>query len=277
MLTNPPRLIAEIQGKKWLEKLLSLYHLDSTLSPHSEFKNGLYTHSYRLDDPINFESFAAENTKIYESEYFKSVSIEFLTRDVHLFEKRDQYCLNGSYPKSQCWHYSGSRMVNYTYITTDTITSLRLTLQSEDVLAVTLSRETIDKMAKKAIDKEIQLIGQFIISTSPITFEIDDYSACSDEEMADLKKWKNIELSKRSQLVKIRMNDWINNLYECGVHDEEKSLRIIYLSLGQKEIIERLQNDSPNQLLKLDGKIRMFSDYTAILKSIDRIEQVPKR
>lgn len=168
-------------------------------------------------------------------------------------------------------------MAKYTYITTDSITSLRLTLQSDDVLAVTLSRETIDKMAKKAIDKEIQLIGQFNISTSPMTFEIDDYSACSDEEMADLKKWKNIELSKRSQLVKIRMNDWINNLYECGVHDEEKSLRLIYLSLGQKEIIERLQNDSPNRLLKLDGKIRMFSDYTAILKSIDRIEQVPKR
>lgn len=273
-MTNSPKLIDEIQAKEWLRILLSEYHLDQSISPKLELKKGLYTHRYDVPGKTNFETFTAENFRIYESEYFKSVSIEFETRDVQLFENQDKYCANNFYPKSQTWHYSGSRMASYIYINNDTITHLIITQQSKEYIRVILACETIDKIAKKEINRNIKLKGKFYMGSSTKTFKIKDYSEYSDEEIGDLKKWKNIMLSKISQLVQIRMNNWIENLYECDIEDEEKSIRLIYVTLEQKEKIEKLLKDTNSELIKLDGEFRMFSDYTAILETINNIDEI---
>lgn len=271
-LKNPPKLIRELLNENWLKSIFNNCKFDPSISPKFRYNEGLYTHELIALNNIQFESFNAQSFRIHESKYFFNFSIEFSTSKTEIFTKRDEYCLNKFFTKRNSWHYSGSRMANYKYIEEDRITGLIISKLSESTIGVVLSHSTIYKQAKTNIELNIILNGNFHISNKATELTYNDYSDLSESELKSIKEWKNIEVSKESQLAKNQMFKWIENLYECTVHEPTKTIRSIYLNEEHKNEIERLISQSKEGKIKLDGEFKMFSDYTAILETINKLE-----
>ncbi len=234
----------------------------------------MYIHENVLKSPIIFKSFVAQNFGVRISKFFNSFSLEYNTECIEIFNNQEDYLLNSNYSKETAWHYSGSRMSNYKYFEENRLTNIILTKQSENNIGILLSSSTIEKQPKTNIEFSLNLSGRFKTSNRQIQLSFDDYSKLSKEELEHSKQWKNIEVSKKYQLAKNKMLNWINGLYECSIELPDKSLRLIYLNKEQKNKIEiELTNSSSNHL-NLAGEFKMFSDYTAILKSIDKIEAI---
>jgi len=271
-LKKPPKIIEELKEKIWLSQIFSDTNSDEIDFPDFEFRQGLYIHENVFKNLINFKSFVAQNFRVRISKYFNSFSIEFNTACLEIFNNQEEYFLNGNYPKETSWHYSGSRMSNYKYFEENRLTEIILTKQAENNVGILLSSSTIEKQPKTNIEFSLNLTGRFKTSNKKIELSIDDYSNLSEEELANTKKWKNIEVSKKSQLARNKMLKWINGLFECSIEMPNKKLRSIFLNEKQKSEIEIALHNSSSNKLNLNGEFKMFSDYTAILKSIDKLE-----
>lgn len=271
---NPPKLISEIQSKGWLNSMFNTFEFEKPISPKFEFHQGLYTHKLETSDEVKFDTFKARNFSVYQSQYFKNFSIEFNTDENKVFTHQDEYCINEKFTRINSWHHNGKRMSSYYYITEKTISGLILTKQTENNIGVILSHSTILKEEKRNIDINLKLTGNLNISNRAIKKVLNEYSDYSTEQLASLEKWKNIELSKKTQLIQNRMNNWIENLYECSVEESENKIRLIYVTKAQKRKLQEVVEKSKKGYLNLEGEFRMFDDYSAILKSISKLEQV---
>ena len=254
--------------------MFDTFEFDESISPKLEFRQGLYTHKLAMSHEIKFESFKAHNFSLYQSQYFKHFSIEFNTNEGKVFTNQDEYCTNQKFTKTNAWHHGGKRMSSYYYITEETITGLIITQQTENSVGVILSHSTILKKAKVHIDIILNLTGKFKISNKPIKRIANEYTDYTVEQLVDLKKWKNIELSKKTQLIQNKMNSEIENLYECSIEEPNMQIRAIYVTDNQKAKLKKVLKNSEDGSLNLVGEFSMFSDYTAILKSISKLEQV---
>ena len=270
----PPKIISEIQSKDWLKSLFNSFEYSELISPKLEFRQDSYTHELKTSDIIKFISFEAYNFSLYLSNYFKYFRIEFDTNISEVFTNQDKYCTNETFTRTNSWNHEGKRMSCYYYITDETITELIITKQTENNIGVILSHSTILKEAKKKIDFNLHFTGKFSVANNPIVNKYYDYSDCSIEEFESLKKWKNIELSKKTQMIQNKMNEWVENLYECSVEEPNKRIRAIYINENQKQKFQQMFQKSDQVFLNLDGEFIMFDDYTAILKSINKLKQV---
>jgi len=273
-LNNPPKLIDELLSKEWLKILFDKFELNLSSSPKLEFNQGLFSHDLQSPLDIEFLTFTAKNLRVKESKYFKNFLIEFGTKEMEIFDKPSKYFTNKYHTRRSSWHYSGSRINNFKYILDDVLIGIIVTKQSDQYVGVMISSSTIEKKPKIDIDFELVLEGNFSINSIKKEFIYNDYSHCSKEELLSLEKWKNIEHSKKLQLVQLKMNRWINNLYECYVDEPTKTIRSIYLTQSQVNEIRTQTNKLKNIEMRLFGKFTMFSDYTAILKNIYKLDLI---
>jgi hypothetical protein len=271
-MNNPPKLIKSLKSKNWVNSLFETFEFDNGVKANFEVKKDAISNCFECKNFIEFGPIKTENIRVYKSEYFKFFSIEFGTTNTELFERENEFCCNQVHTRTNSWLYSGSRMTNYIYLEEHRITSLLLSKISEEYLSVRIAHSTIEKEPLKNIEVKLNLKGKFILSPQKQKSIHTDYSRYSEEEKVELKKWKNIEHFKTVGLVKARMNSWIENLFKCEIDGSDKAIKSIYVSEEQRLELEYRLKESQDSILNLKGKFRMYDDFSAILKYIEKIE-----
>jgi hypothetical protein len=267
MTKNLPRIIVELQSEDWLNHLFNNFDLNHRNTPKYSTEQGLYYHSCKFKS-YEFKTYKGKDITIESSRYFKSFGITIGTNSTDIFDNIEEFCTNEIYTQERSFMIKGSREKSYFYIGDKLLSSARIGKMTDDYTRIAISHTTIDKTPKQNIEVDLSINAEFKISKERIISKFNDYSGCSKQELDSINKWKNVELSIRLQKVKARMESWIENLFECWVDEPEKNIRAIYLTDDQKLQIEKFE--SP--FLKLKGKFKMYSDYTAILIKLDNIE-----
>jgi len=271
MTKNLPRIITELLSEDWLNHLFINFDLMHPNTPKYDFEQGLYYHSCKFK-PYEFEKYSGKIISIHLSKYFKSFSITIGTNSTYIFDKIEEYCTNEAFTQENSFSIKGKRKKSYFYIGDKHLSSARVAKMTEDYTRIEIHHTTIDKTPKQNIEVNLSINGEFRISNKRIATKFNDYSECSKEELDSINKWKNVKHSIRLQKVRARMDNWIENLFECWVEEPEQKFRAIFISAEHKEQMEKIMNVAKSPFLKLKGKFKMNGDYTAILTKLDSIE-----
>lgn len=271
MTKNLPKIISELYSIDWLEHLFDNFNLDHLNTPKFKFRQAEYSHRHELDQ-YDFKTYQGKDINIQLSEYFKSFSLTIGTNSTSIFDNIEEYCTNENFTQEKSFRIKGKREKTYWYIGDKLVTYAIIGKMTSTYTRIVIWHQTIDKTPKNNIKFELTLNGEFHISKTKKVTKFYDYSDCSPEELESINKWKNVKLSIELQKIQARMENWIDNLYECSVDEPTKRIRAIYLSEEKMQKIQSVIDAFKTKNLILTGEFKMYEDYTAILNEIHSVK-----
>lgn len=270
MTKDLPRIISDISSIDWMKHLFNQFSLSHRNTPANEFKQGEYWHTNKFE-PYDFKVYKGKDISISVSKYFKSFSLTIGTETICIFDKIEDYCSNESFTHEESFNIIGNSEKSYYYIGDKYLSNARIAKIADNYTRIEIGHSTIEKTPKQNIEFDMSLRADLKFHESKIRRISKSYSKYNEEELKEINKWKNTKLQERLALVSDKMNKWKEGLYECYINGPEKRLRIIYVNAEQKDEMQSVLSKSKSQKIIIEGKFKMFTDYTAIMTKLNKL------
>jgi hypothetical protein len=273
MTKDLPRIISDISSIDWMGHLFKEFTLSHQNTPKYEFYQGEYYHTCNIK-PYDFKVYKGKDVSITVSKYFKFFSMTIGTEATYIFDRIKEFCSNETFTHEESFNIIGSREKSYYYIGDHHLSSARIAKMTDNYARIVISHTTIDKTPKQNIEFDMSIKGELKFYQSKKTYIAKGYSDYSEAELKEINKWKNVKLKERLAHISTRIDKWRENLYECSVNESEKRIRIIYVNSEQKDEIQNTINVNKSTNILIEGKFKMYTDYTAILTKLTKLKNI---